>query len=55
MGGEDDGVILSEVSKQVSYLNYLLGVKSYRGLVKNDYLGASDKSLSDTYALTVAL
>ena len=52
---KNDRVILSERSDKVTDLDYLLGVKSDRRLVKDYYRRISDKRLRYTDTLTVAL
>ena len=48
-------MVASEITEQVSDLDYLLGVKSYCRLVEDDDLGVSDERLRDADSLTVAL
>ena len=55
MGRKDNGMLLSQSLDKVSYIKYLLGVKTYCRLVKNKYLGVSDKRLSHAHTLLVAL
>ena len=53
--GENDGVISSEVTDEVTDLDDLLRVKTNRGLVEDDDGRVVDKRLRDAYSLAVAL
>ena len=55
MGGENDGVLLTEGTDKVSDLNDLLGVKTDGGLVKDDDGRVSDECLRDAHTLLVTL
>ena len=54
MRRENNGVSFAEVTDEVSYLDYLLGVKTDCRLVENYNRRVSDESLSYADALSVA-
>ena len=45
----------SELADEISDLDDLRGVKTYRGLVEDDNVGLTDHRLRDTNTLTVTL
>ena len=53
--GKNDRVRFAQAANQVADLNDLLGVKTYRGFIKNDDLGIADQRLRNAYSLAVAL
>ena len=55
MGGEDNGMLLTQLLYKVAYLYYLLGVKTHGRLVKNQNLGVAYKRLSDAHTLFITL
>ena len=55
MGGEQHGMVASEGTYQISYLDYLTRVKSHRRLVEYDDLRVSDKCRSNADALPITL
>ena len=52
---KNDGVILAQLFDKGSYLDYLLGVEAYGGLVENEHVGVADKRLRQADALSVSL
>ena len=54
MGGKNDRVRSAQRADKIAHLDYLLGVKTYRGLVENEHLWVAHKRLRYANALTVA-
>ena len=55
MRGQNNRVVFTETGYKISYLDYLLGVKTDGRLIKNKYIRVAYKRLGKAYTLTVAL